>query len=110
MARALIWLVRECAEYGKLWADIQAEAPRHLMISKEHGQLVHWDLARQNPDVGGLWAPTDLGVEFAHNRLTVPRYVYLYRNQIESISDAQTSIIEALGRRFDYDALMRGEG
>ncbi len=113
MAAALYWMVN--FNDGN-WIDIPATAPRFILRTKEYGTLRHWGLVLQCPNNddptkknSGLWKPTLTGIQFVTGILEVPKYIYLYNNEVEGSSDEQTKIQEALGDKFDYEKLMRGE-
>lgn len=85
--------------------------------SRDYGTLQHWSLTESSIDVkedgnpdAGYWRLTEKGRAFARNEISVPKYVYLYNDKpIESDEPEaalRTTIVEALGGRFDYDELM----
>ncbi len=109
MARTLIWLV--CSTNPGEWLDVPKSAPRYVLRSNEHGKLQHWGLLQQRPQgaakVKHFWMATPLGRDFVHQRTTVPGHVYLYNNQCLGFTNEQSTIVEALGKRFDYAELMK---
>ena len=50
--------------------------------------------------------PTSLGVQFVECSLKVPSHVHLYDNSVVGWSDKMVTVVEALGKRFDYQELM----
>jgi hypothetical protein len=80
--------------------------------------LVHWGLVERAPAENPAGAPagsfrlTPLGVAFVEARATVPSHVSLLNNEpvITGHVRAEVTIRSALGRRFNYDDLMIGEG
>lgn len=56
----------------------------------------------------GWWRLTDLGREFVVGELKVRRYAHLYNQQVLGMSGEFWSIRDALGKRFNYDELMKG--
>lgn len=116
MARFLIWLVCE-HERGWAWRDFH-DAP--VMQSRpgggDWGKLLHWGMIQNAPTVSrtvktsALYRPTALGVEFVHGRANVAAHVFLYDNKPMGWATETVTIHEALGKDFDYAALMRGEG
>lgn len=81
-------------------------------LSSAHGSgqaqslLPHWGLVKGGSKGTGLWIPTDKGLEFALNKITVQRRVVTYNNICEGFDGDQISIHDALGDKFDYDELM----
>lgn len=65
----------------------------------------------------GYWRLTDRGRAFARGELAVPKYVYLY-NDAQYAAEAvgadpdqgEVTVRDALGRRFNYDEVVRGLG
>lgn len=113
MAAGLIWLVR-AFEVSHDWVEPQKTAPRYVLNNREMGKLVHWGLAelKANEDdtsrkTTGLWRPTRWGIDFVYGRCTVPSRVFLYLNTILGFDSEMITIQGALGRKFDYDELMR---
>jgi len=109
-AHFLVWLVQRY-EQLRDWIDVPKEYPHK--IGGEYGKLRHWSLAELHPNdddtkrTSGLWRPTALAVDFVYDRITVPKYVYLYNNEIHSISPDRIGIREALGDKFDYAEIMQ---
>jgi hypothetical protein len=54
----------------------------------------------------GLWRITPHGKLFVLNTLKVPKYIYLYDNQINGTEGPQIGIKDALKTKFNYDQLM----
>ena len=114
MAAWLICLVRVW-EREQDWVDVKTLPAR----GGDYGKLVLWGLARLRPNpndpskrTSGLWLPTTTGVEFAHRRLRISKYVYVYNGAVDTragaggFDDPLIDVVEALGERFDYEELM----
>jgi len=56
----------------------------------------------------GMWKVTSKGTDFAENRITVPKYYYIYNREVVETEGPEISIVEALQDRFDYDDMMAG--
>lgn len=107
----ICWLVRRWIENGGEWINVPKEYPKN--IGGEYGKLVHWKLAELKPNdedpskkTSGLWRPTQKGIDFVAERITVPKHIFLYNNELHSVSEEQTTIRESLGEKFDYEELM----
>lgn len=78
----------------------------------EYAKLKYWGFIESRGDAGeatksaGFWRITDKGRRFVEGLCSVPKYVYIYDNQLLKTSDAQTNIRESLGNKFNYDELM----
>ena len=57
----------------------------------------------------GLWRPTLAGLDFVDNKIMVPSYCKLYNNKEYGFSPETINIIDALGKKFDYNELINGE-
>lgn len=113
MAIALIWLVQRYAVTGD-WVNVQEDAPRKVLRSKQLGTTRHWGLVEPMPHdpedtarkTSGHWRPTERGIAFVHSRVMVPAKVHLYDDRVVGWSEANITIRGALGARFDYSELM----
>jgi hypothetical protein len=56
----------------------------------------------------GWWRLTELGVAWVRGEASVPSYALVYNGELLTLDDTRgtTSVMDALGRRFDYTALM----
>lgn len=81
----------------------------------EIGKAVYYALVEQkeNEDTrkrkSGLWRLTADGMEFARGESTIPRFIYLYNDQLhgERFDTSEfVSINDVLGKKFDYSELM----
>jgi len=132
MARWLIWLVRTWEQKqagvrspvsGQLmhlecnhpWIDVKLSPVR----GGDYAKLIHWELVEHKvnepkqkrpdgsrPKDSGLWRPTFKGIDFVHQRLSVPSHMTLYCNLLLEQSDDLIKIHQALGKKFDYHKLM----
>lgn len=93
--------------------------------SAEEAKLRYWQLIEEEPKVrpdggrSGYWRLTSAGLAWAGSQTKLPRYVRVYDGRAlgppASFSKTgkwmpDVSVRDALGDKFDYDALMRGEG
>lgn len=110
MARGLLWLYKQ----GDGWVEANRTAP-HWLVSKggTFATLSHWGLIEEQPGTGGakrtsgVWRITPAGKVFASGAGMTPARVRLYAGRVLGFSSEQTTIREALGKRFNYDELMQ---
>ncbi len=76
--------------------------------------LKHWNLiepCKLKRDDGnaesGLYRITEKGVEFVRNKIVVPRYCYIFNDERDGFGEETTSIMEALGDKFNYSGLVQ---
>ena len=110
MARALIWLVNQ-PDRGDGWVHVPSSAPAWMLRTQQLPTLHLWGLVNDFPREtklasSGLWQATPAGVEFAHNRSTVSKYVYVYNNELQDKGGVDISIIDALGNKYNYHEIM----
>jgi hypothetical protein len=104
MARAVIIL----HQHGRGWVQFD-----HLVrgASSKLGHdfigLHYWGLTEKHAERAGYWRITDKGESFARNESEVNSHAVLYDGRCIRLDGDQLSIRTALGRRFDYDELMR---
>lgn len=112
MAVALIALYRAAGRtYGHLPTILQ---DKQAWVSDE-AKLRYWGLIEELPEKredggrAGWWRLTQLGEDFVRARAAVPRHARIYDGRCLELVGKQTSIRDALGTKFNYDALMAGE-
>ncbi len=81
------------------------------VTSLDYSVLKHFDLieARKSEDGkkdSGYWTLTPGGHFFSLGSVEVSKYVFLYNNKRQGLSDETITIKEALGSKFDYKELM----
>jgi hypothetical protein len=82
-------------------------------------KLVYWELIEPMPAVrtdgskrSGYYRITTKGIQFAADKITLPKYAYVYNQTLYGLSDGikypkeTTTIKEALGTKFNYGELM----
>lgn len=83
----------------------------------DFAKLTYWGLIQDDADAvrddgstrTGWWQVTSMGVKFAHNRCTVPKYARIYDGRLLSLKGEEVTVRDCLGKRFNYEELMRGE-
>lgn len=108
MARSLIHIYRI---NGKGWVHVRAIGAR----SREEGKLAYWGLLEEQTGVGlhggraGYWRVTDKGEQFLLHNLTVPMYARVFDGKVYGFEGGAVNIKDALGTKFNYEELMKGE-
>jgi len=111
MAKWLIKLARAAVLSPEGWVHTTEIASK----GGDYAKLKFWGLIEQKPHEddpskkdSGFWKPTSKGVEFVQARCNVPRVALVYNGKlIKFENDNETvSIIDCLGKKFDYRELM----
>ena len=109
MARDLIHVYRKV---GTDWFHVRVIGGHPGDFAK----LVYWRLIE--PDEGvredgstrtGWWRITHAGVAWLSGRTRLPKYARIYDGRCMNLYGDPQTIRDALGARFNYDELMRGE-
>jgi len=106
MARSLIAMYRAG---GTTWVDVTQVTDRR---SREEGKLAYWGLVEEftegRADGGraGMWRVTALGRSFVLGHCTIPQTAEVYNGVCLRTYGPDTSIVTALGTKFDYRTLM----
>ncbi len=112
MAAWLISLVRgtTVTAQGASWTDVKTLPAR----GGDYAKLLYWNLIERIPPEdgrnSGQFRPTPEGFSFVAQHTTVSQYIYVYDEKLIGRGGRQLNVIEALGARFDYAALMSGNG
>lgn len=113
MAWALCWLAKNRALN---WTHIN-QMPRRSINSREFGKLFFWGLITEKREenkgtkrTSGIYRVTIKGSAFAFNRIKVPSHAFIQSpgSRLVGFEETHTSIIDALGKHFNYEELMRG--
>lgn len=106
MARSLIAMYRAG---GTSWVDVTKVTDRR---SREEGKLAYWGLVEEFPEGredggrAGMWRVTNLGASFVNGHCSVPQTAEVYNGICLRTYGPETSIVTALGDKFDYRELM----
>lgn len=113
LAKVLIWMTKKWLESGE-WVDVHGEAPREYIKNfRDFTILRHWGLIvkKESDDSkkknSGLWRPTELGIQFHRNEISVPKIAILYNNKPVDFSEEKIKISDTFGEYFDYEAIMK---
>jgi hypothetical protein len=114
MARLLIKLFWLGGGALREWVHVQKLYTRGS--SGDYAKLRFWGLVEpsdhrtQEQNAAGHWRVTERGVDFVLGRISVQSHVLVYNNQkVDDDHEARITITDALGDRFDYQALMASD-
>jgi hypothetical protein len=113
MAWFLLLLVRAYKNYPRFYS-MRDLLPKEHKATSEGTYLLHWELIEKSDGVNaamapaGTYRPTEKGLRFAHGLERVPSHAHVIPpNTLVGWSDKTTDIKQALGKKFNYDELMR---
>ena len=112
MARFLIKLVHAYKRYPRYYR-MRELYPGNNKAASDGVYLIHWGLLEKSDTTNeaqapaGSYRPTDKGLRFFHNNEYVPTHVHLLNNQVVGWADQQTNIRSSLGKKFNYEELMK---
>ena len=79
-------------------------------------KAVHWGLLEKQKgerDDGsnrmGWYHITRKGMDFVQGKITIPKWVKLYNNEVVGFAEDHVTIKEALGTKFNYNEMIKGE-
>jgi hypothetical protein len=82
-------------------------------VAQEYSKLRFWGLlepADEGSSASGYWRVTEAGSRFARGETRIPRHAIVYDNNLLELDNSElASIRGALGDKFDFDELMRGD-
>lgn len=121
MARTMILLYRFVPADGwvkveDLFNELRVKGIRWVPVRADEAKLRYWELieAKQgvrddDSDRLGIYRLTALGRRFVRREIQVTRTMLVYNSAAKPVTDAPLIWIdEALGKRFNYRALMEG--
>jgi len=94
---------------------ISTNHPVHIsQFSKQRSNfytLRYWGLIVGSAKVegkrtAGLWRPTEKGIDFIQNRISIPSHAITKNNVLIKLTGDKKNVIEALGKKFNYDELI----
>lgn len=116
MAKSLLWMA---STHGTEWIDMPRQAPRDIVQTYTFATLHWWGLIEQHPKIigedgdlqekkfTGYWRVTQTGLQYAKGLVAVPKWIYLYDNQLMDMSDETALIRDAFGKTFNYGEVMQ---
>jgi hypothetical protein len=94
------------------WVDVKDFLRiNKLKNSHDWTLLRYWGIieekqkGEEKTKTSGLWRITEKGKLFVENRLEVPRHIYIFDTKLLGNSEQVTTIIDALGDKFNYNEL-----
>ena len=113
--RVLVWMVR--ATLPGEYCHVPSAPTGWLAGGGDYAKLRYWGLIEGCPEpvgddkrASGRWRLTTLGRDFALRRATVPSHCFWrHPGGVLGFEPETVDIVTALGKNFDYGALLRGE-
>tara|TARA_Y100000310_G_C20329247_1_gene644470 strand:- start:191 stop:715 length:525 start_codon:yes stop_codon:yes gene_type:complete len=125
MAHALI-LIAFGTKVGEADADGWLHVPTFLcqkttrvtVRGGDFAKLRYWGLLEEKPGMvrddgskrAGFWRITEKGLHFVLKKVKIPKYALIYNNSMIGFAGPDVGVVECLGKKFDYSALMAGRG
>jgi len=112
MASHLINLYNLDKSSDERFFHVSAFCPKH---PGDFAKLVYWELIEERPKdedntekrTSGYWAITDRGKRFVRNQTTIMSHVKLYDSRVMGFEGKSVDIKTILGKKFDYEELMK---
>lgn len=119
MAFSLICIYKACNAYPGQWLDVGNYCAKvHGFISGEHNKLVWWGLLEKKPltasqrtnaaKAQNRYRITDKGRQFVEGQIFVLSHAIEYRSQVLEFDGDLVGIRDCLGKKHDYEELMKG--
>lgn len=88
---------------------------REIHLTTMYGILAYWKLIEprehfitdDHKKASGEWRLTEKGTDFVQMGVLLPKYVYIFNDKIDGFSEEQTNIKGCLGKKFNYEELIR---
>lgn len=116
MARCLILLAK--FQNGKdVFIHLPSETTKRginysntsFALARYWGLIVQQENDNKTKRCSGMWKITKKGLDFIDDKIRLPKYIYLYNNELYNYTDLKNrtvNIKEALKNKFDYSELM----
>ena len=116
MAYTLINVYRQARKTNNEWLHVGHFLRKECDVwPSDYAKIVWWSLMQKHPgkkkdgNSSGLYRMTRKGSMFVKGRITIPSHANEYMSEVESFDGDEINIVEALGKKFDYDELMRSK-
>jgi len=119
MAKTLIYTYRFFKDRPYAYLDVAHYMLKQIpnWVPSDYGKLVWWGLLEKcedPPEKGkkssGKYRMTHKGRMFTERRIKVPAHAIEFLSEVESFSETEVDIVQALGKHFNYYELMRSPG
>lgn len=87
-----------------------------IRVGGDTAKLAYWGLIEEDEATRedgskrtGWWRVTPLGVRYARNQVTLPKYARVFDSQCLGLVGDPVGITDALGTKFNYADLMAGQ-
>lgn len=104
------WLIRVFLDFGVTEKYFDIRKIRGVR-GGDYGKLRYWGLIEQQTSergAGGMWRLTERGAQFAANEVKIPKQAFVFNNKCQGFSIEKVSIRECVGKKFNYEELMKG--
>jgi hypothetical protein len=116
IARSLIRLMRLTLTEPALPMHHISTFQQSLTAGRDFCLVAYWELAEDIPvdrengatRTSGFWRLTEKGRAFVRLEIVIPRYAYIFNAEGRGFDGDSVSIIDCLGKRFNYRELMEG--
>lgn len=105
IAVPLILIHRAARRSSDGYIDVRPLAMR----GGDYAKALWWGLIAKHPTQQSHFRVTEEGERFITMATSVPKYVVVYNNEVVGKSNQRIDIKTALGKKFDYAKLMRGD-
>lgn len=79
------------------------------LILSHFSVMAKWDLIEDQPNIdkpdqrtSGMWKPTQAGIDYVYNRITIPKYLWVYNNRIQRETGGQIGIDRSVQEQFSW--------
>lgn len=113
-ARLLISLFfKDLINPDKFFHNDELTAGITLKGPGDFSKLKLWKLIQKKPNddttksSSGMWRITDLGRAYVQGKIKLPKYANVYNKRLYAFEGPELNIVDALGKNFDYQKLMK---
>jgi len=110
--RGLILLYSIHNNLQKEWVHIR-DIIKEVNVHGDFAKMLYWELIEEKPNDNnekknsGLWKITNKGKSFVRNEIKIPSHAFVYNGKCNGMSESTTDIVESLGKKFNYNNLMK---
>lgn len=107
---AIVELIKLCYLFKIKKEEIHISmfsAQRSNFYTLKYWGLIEGSEKAEGKRTAGMWKPTEKGVDFIFNRIKIPSHAETKNNELLNLSGDPIDVITALGKKFNYDELMK---